>query len=426
MTPPRRTVLAGLASTLASTLAATVAATRARADAPCAPPVPARVATGFDRLRADGYRLLAGHRVGLVANPTSVDRALCHIADLLHAEPTVRLAAIFGPEHGFRGSAPAGASEARTTDPATGITVFDIYDKAGAPLDRILRESGIDLLLFDIQDIGARFYTYAWTLHDVMQSCARLAIPVIVLDRPNPIGAVAPSGPVLQPAFASFVGRAPIALRHAMTMGELALFFHRYSLAAPAAPPRVVAMRGWSRALFYDQTGLPWVAPSPNMPTLDTALAYPGTCLFEGTVLSVGRGTAQPFLQLGGPEVDARPWVAALRQAGLPGVLFRETWFTPSAQVDRDRLVHGLDLVVTDRRRFDPVATGLALLHTARPLCRGAFWRADGHMFDLLCGTDAIRHAIDAGTGPATIAAGWQAGLAAFARRRRDVLLYRS
>lgn len=421
MTTTRRTALAGLG---AGALAAAMPRSRAWADAPGALSRP--VTTGFERLRADGYRLLAGHKVGLVANPTSTDRTLRHIADILHAVPGIQLQAIFGPEHGFRGSAPAGASEPRTTDPATGITVFDIYNTAGAPLERILQTSGIDLLLFDIQDVGARFYTYASTLYDVMAACARLAIPVIVLDRPNPIGAQAPSGPVLQPAQASFIGRAPIALQHAMTMGELALFFHRYCLHPAGAPPRVVTMEGWSRALFFDQTGLPWIAPSPNMPTLETAIAYPGTCLFEGTVLSVGRGTALPFLQLGGPEVDARPWVAALRQADLPGLAIRETWFTPSSSVDRDRLVHGLNLIVTDRRRFDALATGLALLCAARPLCQGPLWRGTGRTADLLFGTDSIRHAIDAGTAPRAIIANWQSELADFERRRRTVLLYHS
>ncbi|NHO31884.1 exo-beta-N-acetylmuramidase NamZ family protein [Acetobacter fallax] len=395
----------------------------ARADTPACPSS-AHVKTGLDILRSENWSRLAGKKVGLVANPSSVDTSLIHIADLLHEAPDVRLTAIFGPEHGFRGSAEAGSSEARTTDSRTGVTVFDIYALSGSRLDTVLSSAGIDLLLFDIQDIGARFYTYIWTLHDIMQSCARLKIPVLVLDRPNPITGLHPSGPVLSPAFSSFVGRAPIALRHGMTIGELALYFNAHFIHPHKADLTVIHMQGWTRPLFFDETALPWVAPSPNMPTLETAITYPGTCLFEGTVLSVGRGTAQPFLSLGGPEVDATRWVQDLRAVNLPGVLFRETWFSPTASVDRGMKIHGINMVVTDRSVFDPVLTGIVMLSTARALSTAPFWRNNGVPFDQLSGTDTVRQQLDAALTPEKIIASWKNDLDAFVKRREKVLLY--
>lgn len=413
----RRAVFAGLGAGVA------LCSVPARAqEASCSPQ--AHVATGLEIMQAEGWKRLEGKRVGLVANPTSVDTSLRHLADILHAAPNVQLSAIFGPEHGFRGSAEAGFSEARTTDPRTGVTVFDIYALSGEKLETVLSSAGIDLLLFDIQDIGARFYTYIWTLYDVMQACAHLKIPVLVLDRPNPITGLQPSGPILQPAFSSFVGRAPIALRHGMTAGELARYFNAFCLGHHKAALDVVEMTGWKRDMFYDQTGLPWVAPSPNMPTLDTALAYPGTCLFEGTVLSVGRGTAQPFLVLGGPEVDGGRWVESLRAAQLPGVLFRETWFSPSASVDHGTKVHGMNLVITDRKIFDPVQTGIVMLSTARRLASAEFWRNGGKTFDQLAGTDALRKALDRDESPEQIMSSWKGKLAAFKVRREKILLY--
>ncbi|GBR09639.1 exo-beta-N-acetylmuramidase NamZ family protein [Acetobacter oeni] len=387
-------------------------------------PSSVRIKTGLDSLLSENRGRLTGKKTGLVANPASVDSHLTHIADLLHEMPDVHLAAIFGPEHGFRGSAEAGSSEARTTDSRTGVPVFDIYMLSGPRLDAVLSASGIDLLLFDIQDVGARFYTYIWTLFDIMQSCARLSIPVLVTDRPNPISGLHPFGPVLDPAFSSFVGRAPIALRHAMTIGELAIYFNNHFIHLHKADLTVLPMQGWTRGLFFDQTDLPWVAPSPNMPTPETAIVYPGTCLFEGTVLSVGRGTAQPFLTLGGPEVDATRWIQALRAASLPGVLFRETWFSPSASVDRNMKLHGLNMVLTDRPAFDPVLTGLTMLTTARPLATAPFWRDNGTPFDRLCGTDTVRRHIDTGTSPANIVASWKKELNLFLQRREKVLLY--
>lgn len=249
--------------------------------------------TGFERLAADGYALLHGERVGVVTNPTGVTRDVRHIVDVMHADDRVNLVAVFGPEHGFRGTAQAGGSEGRYDDPATGLPVYDTYQKSGRPLADIFTASGVDTLVFDIQDVGARFYTYIWTLYDCMEAAQLAGKRIVVLDRPNPVTGRSAQGPVLHREFATFVGRQPISQAHGMTVAELARLFNEEFLTTPAALD-TVPMSGWRRSEFYDASGLPWVPPSPNMPTPDTALVYAGTCLFEGTNLSEGRGSTRP------------------------------------------------------------------------------------------------------------------------------------
>lgn len=404
-----------------------VAATRhAQAASSCRPHEPVR--TGFAVVRDAGYQAFRGRKLGLIANPTSVDERLRHIADVLHAAPGVQLKAIFGPEHGFRGTAQAGFSEKRSIDPRTGISVYDIYTINGPALDEVFRASGVDLMVFDIQDVGARFYTYIWTLFDSMAACARTGIEIMVLDRPNPISGRPASGPVLDPSLSSFVGRAPIALQHGMTIGELARLFNTAfipKLAGHAAHLSVAPMRGWTRDLYYDETGLPWVPPSPNMPTLETALAYPGTCLFEGASLSVGRGTAAPFLTLGMPDTqDAQPWAERVMAMNLPGCLFRECWFTPGSDAFAKQLCHGLQLVITDRVRFDAVLTGFALLHSAPNRKQPDFWRKGGKTFDILSGQGNLRTMLDQNASPPIIVSSWQAELRRFETLREAHLLY--
>lgn len=256
-----------------------------------------RVRTGFERLAADGYAELAGQKVGVVTNPTGIAADARHLVDVLHADDRVDLVAVFGPEHGFRGTAQAGGSEGASRDPATGLPVYDTYGKSGQQLADVFTAAGIDTVVFDIQDVGARFYTYIWTLYDCMRAAALAGKAVVVLDRPNPVGGRRAAGPVLERPYASFVGREPIALAHGMTAAELALLFNGEFLSRQpekAVRLRTVAMTGWRRGSFFGETGLPWVPPSPNMPTPDTALAYAGTCLFEGTNLSEGRGTTTP------------------------------------------------------------------------------------------------------------------------------------
>ncbi|MFJ4648579.1 exo-beta-N-acetylmuramidase NamZ domain-containing protein [Streptomyces bobili] len=407
---PRRTLLAATAT--AATLPATAApATAAR-----------RTETGFERLRATGYAQLSGERTGIVTNPTGVTRDVRHIVDVMHADDRVDLVAVFGPEHGFRGTAQAGGSEGRHDDPATGLPVYDTYLKSGQPLADVFTASGVDTVVFDIQDVGARFYTYIWTLYDCMEAARLAGKRFLVLDRPNPVTGRAALGPVLHPQFATFVGREPIAQAHGMTVAELARLFNAEFLAAPVELETVL-MSGWRRADWYDASGLPWVPASPNMPTPETALVYAGTCLFEGTNLSEGRGTTRPFELLGAEGVDGR-WAGAVNALGLPGVRFREAYFTPSFSKFQGRTVGGVQIHVADRDAFDPVRTGIALLVTARKVWSGFGWRAD-HWIDKLTGSTWVRTAIDKGAGADEVVAGWQEELAAFRRVRREYLLYR-
>ncbi|MEU9748820.1 exo-beta-N-acetylmuramidase NamZ family protein [Streptomyces niveus] len=381
-----------------------------------------RVRTGFDRLAADGYRLLAGHRVGIVTNPTGVTQDVRHVVDVMHGDERVDLTAVFGPEHGFRGTAQAGGSEGRYDDPATGLPVYDTYQASGQRLADIFTESGVDTVVFDIQDAGARFYTYIWTLYDCMEAAALAGKRFVVLDRPNPVTGRAALGPVLHPRFATFVGRRPIAQAHGMTVTELALLFNGEFLDRPVELD-IVRMSGWRRADFFDGTGLPWVPPSPNMPTPETALVYSGTCLFEGTNLSEGRGTTRPFELLGAEGVD-HAWAEAANAEELRGVRFREAYFAPTFSKFQGRTVGGVQLHVHDRESFDPVRTGIALLVTAKRSWSGFAWRED-NWIDKLTGSTSVRTLIDAGADTDEVAGAWQTDLAAFRTTRERYLQYR-
>ncbi|MFJ4692610.1 exo-beta-N-acetylmuramidase NamZ domain-containing protein [Streptomyces sp. NPDC088766] len=410
MHPSRRTLLA--AATTAAALPATASPARAAR----------RAQTGFERLRAAGYDRLDGRRVGIVTNPTGVTRDVRHVVDVMHADDRVDLVAVFGPEHGFRGTAQAGGSEGRHDDPATGLPVHDTYLKSGQPLADVFTASGVDTVVFDVQDVGARFYTYIWTLYDCMEAARLAGKRFVVLDRPNPVTGRAALGPVLHPEFATFVGREPIAQAHGMTVAELARLFNGEFLASPVELD-TVPMTGWRRSDWYDDCGLPWVPASPNMPTPQTALVYAGTCLFEGTNLSEGRGTTRPFELLGAEGVDGS-WAAAVNGLGLPGAHFREAYFAPAFSKFQGRTVGGVQIHVHDRDAFDPVRTGIALLVTAKKVWSGFAWRTDGWI-DKLTGSAWVRTAIDAGAGVDEVVAGWQEELAAFRRVRREYLLYR-
>ncbi|MCJ1679672.1 DUF1343 domain-containing protein [Streptomyces sp. APSN-46.1] len=381
-----------------------------------------RVCTGFERLAAAGYDVLAGQRVGVVTNPTGITADARHLVDVLHADERVDLVAVFGPEHGFRGTAQAGDSEGAGRDPATGLPVYDTYGKSGQALADVFTTAGIDTVVFDIQDVGARFYTYIWTLYDCMRAAALAGKAVVVLDRPNPVGGIRAAGPVLERPYASFVGREPIALAHGMTAAELALLFNGEFLTGNRAELRTVRMTGWRRDALFGTTGLPWVPPSPNMPTPDTALAYAGTCLFEGTNLSEGRGTTTPFEVLGAEGLDRR-WAEAATALELPGVWFRESYFTPTFSKHTGKPCGGVRLIVHDRAAFDPVRAGIGLLVTARRSWSGFAWRAD-HWIDRLTGSDRVRTLVDAGAGVDEIAGDWAAGLERFAAVREEYLLY--
>ncbi|MEU4469201.1 DUF1343 domain-containing protein [Streptomyces sp. NPDC024017] len=411
MRPSRRALLTTATAAAVSATSTAAAAQRHR-----------QLSTGFERLARDGYALLDGQKVGIVTNPTGITRDVRHIVDVMHADDRVDLTAVFGPEHGFRGTAQAGGSEGRYDDPATGLPVYDTYLKSGRPLADIFTASGVDTVVFDIQDVGARFYTYIWTLYDCMEA-ARLADKrFVVLDRPNPVTGRAALGPVLHKEFATFIGRQPIAQAHGMTVAELARLFNGEFLTEPV-PLETVTMSGWRRSEFYDASGLPWVPPSPNMPTPETALVYSGTCLFEGTNLSEGRGTTRPFELLGAEGVDRR-WAAAANELALPGVRFREAYFAPTFSKFQGKTIGGVQVHVHDRAALDPVRTGIALLVTAKQVWSGFAWRPD-NWIDKLTGSTRVRTMIDAGADTDEVVAGWQEDLAAFRRTRRAYLLYR-
>ncbi|WP_217238868.1 exo-beta-N-acetylmuramidase NamZ domain-containing protein [Streptomyces sp. AC555_RSS877] len=404
-------------SLLAATTAAAVLPTASAASA-----ATRRRRTGFENLAADGYAQLSGRRIGVVTNPTGVTRDVRHIVDVMHADDRVDLIAVFGPEHGFRGTAQAGGSEGRYDDPATGLPVYDTYLKSGRPLADVFTTSGVDTVVFDIQDVGARFYTYIWTLYDCMEAARLAGKRFVVLDRPNPVTGRAALGPVLHKEFATFVGRQPISQAHGMTVVELARLFNGEFLAAPVELDTVL-MSGWKRTAWFDDSGLPWVPPSPNMPTPETALVYSGTCLFEGTNLSEGRGTTRPFELLGAEGVDGR-WAAAANGLGLPGVHFREAYFAPTFSKFQGKTIGGVQVHVHDRDAYDPVRTGIALLVTAKKTWSGFAWRPD-NWIDKLTGSTRVRTMIDAGAGADEVVAGWEEELAAFRRVRREYLVYR-
>ncbi|MGW6015029.1 exo-beta-N-acetylmuramidase NamZ family protein [Streptomyces sp. NPDC055210] len=416
----RRSLLA--ATTTAAAISTGTPATAAPGAAPAGETAPRRFRTGFDRLAATDYALLDGRRVGIVTNPTGITGDARHIVDVMHGDDHVNLVAVFGPEHGFRGTAQAGGSEGRYDDPATGLPVYDTYLKSGQPLADIFTASGVDTVVFDIQDAGARFYTYIWTLYDCMDAARIAGKRFVVLDRPNPVTGRGAYGPVLHKEFATFVGREPIAQAHGMTVAELARLFNGEFLSEPV-PLETVLMSGWRRSDFYDASGLPWVPPSPNMPTPDTALVYSGTCLFEGTNLSEGRGTTRPFELLGAEGIDRR-WAAEAGRLGLPGVHFREAYFAPTFSKFQGRTVGGVQLHVHDRAAYDPVRTGIALLVTAKQVWSGFAWRPD-NWIDKLTGSTLVRTMIDAGATADEVVAGWHDELAAFRRVRKEYLLYR-
>ncbi|MER7172104.1 exo-beta-N-acetylmuramidase NamZ family protein [Streptomyces mesophilus] len=414
----RRALLAAATTTTAATALTGSAAAAAAAE----PAHGRKLRTGFERLAASGYAQLDGERVGIVTNPTGITRDVRHIVDVMHADDRVDLVAVFGPEHGFRGTAQAGGSEGYYEDPATGLPVYDTYQKSGQPLADIFTQSAVDTVVFDIQDVGARFYTYIWTLFDCMQAAALAGKRFVVLDRPNPVTGRAALGPILHKEFATFVGREPISQAHGMTVAELARLFNGEYLSTPV-PLETVLMSGWRRDEFYDASGLPWVPPSPNMPTPETALVYSGTCLFEGTNLSEGRGTTRPF-ELLGAEGIGRQWAAAANELGLAGVHFREAYFAPTFSKFQGKTVGGVQVHVHDREEFDPVRTGIGLLITAKRTWSGFAWRPD-NWIDKLTGSTQVRTMIDAGAGVDEVVGGWQDELNAFRAVRRKYLAYR-
>ena len=375
--------------------------------------------TGIEVLLHDRLDLIRGKNVGLITNPTGVNGQLVSDIDLLAKAPGVHLVALFGPEHGIRGSHQAGAHVGTVTDPVTGVPIYSLYGKTRQPTPAMLKN--VDVLVFDIQAVGSRFYTYLYTMADAMKAAAKADIPILVLDRPDPIGGIKVQGPVLDPAYASFVGKYPIALRYGMTVGELATLFNdQFDIGADLT---VVKIRGWKRSMYYSDTPLPFVMPSPNMPTQTTALVYPGMGLVEGTNLSEGRGTTRPFELTGAPWINANELADALNGKHLAGVRFRPVHFTPTFSKFDGKPCNGVQVHVMDRDRFNPVVVGLTVIKTIHDMYPKRFAFKKSH-FDHLVGNDWIRQDILKGVSVAAMQKRWQKGLAKFKKIRAKYLLY--
>ena len=392
---------------------------------------PRRVKSGLDVLLSEQKGLLRGRRFGLICNQASVDSSLRSAVDSLASCGEGKLSALFGPEHGLDGEAQDMAPVESRTDQRTGLPVYSLYGSQESSLEPAIEAlRGLDLLLFDLQDVGARYYTFSATMGAALKACAAAGIPMLVLDRPNPLGGTMVEGNLVRERFRSFVGRYPIPARHGMTMAELARLYN--SCFGAGCDLEVVAMKGWIRKYWFDETGLPWVPPSPNMPTLDTAIVYPGSCLIEGTNLSEGRGTTRPFEWIGAPFLEPYGFRDALEAEQLPGVHFRPMRFTPSFHKWAGKSCGGVQIHVTDRSVFKPYLTGLALLSAALRLAPGRFeWRRDAYEFvtdrlaiDLLCGDENIRLSLEQHRPLVEIEEGWQEELASFLPLRESVRLY--
>jgi uncharacterized protein YbbC (DUF1343 family) len=390
-----------------------------------------KVMTGAQALAEDGWKVLAGQRVGVISNPTGILNDLSHIVDTMHASGQVDVVAVFGPEHGFRGTAQAGGSEGDHVDPRTGIMVYDAYGAAADKLATLYTKAGVETVVFDIQDVGSRFYTYIWTMYEAMLAAVRTGARFVVLDRPNPVGGSA-RGPMLKPGFTSGVGKKEIIQQHGMTVGELARMFDAEYLPLDAAGARlkelqVIQAQGWRRDQLYSDTGLTWVMPSPNMPTPDTALLYPGLCLFEATNMSEGRGTTRPFELVGAPYVDHR-WAQALQTKNIPGVAFREAYFTPFISKNANVLCGGVQVQITDPHAVEAIVAATHMIVEAKRLYPGFSWRAEnppGRWIDLLTGSDRFRTMLTAGAPAEEIVAAWRSETDAWTARRAKYLLYK-
>jgi uncharacterized protein YbbC (DUF1343 family) len=389
------------------------------------------VQTGLARLASEGSSLLDGRRIGLLVNATSVDVQLHHAIDLLRVRHDLTIAALFGPEHGVRGDAQDMVSVEPGRDARSDLPIHSLYGTTLAsltPTPAMLDD--IDVMVYDVQDVGSRYYTFVWTMVLAMRACAAAGKAFCVLDRPNPLGGVHIEGGPIAPGFESFVGLVSCPNRHGMTAGEIARW--RHSVEKLDLDLVVLSMRGWQRDMRFDHTGLPWVMPSPNMPTTETALVYPGMCLVEGTELSEGRGTTRPFELAGAPYLDGHRLADDLTAMALPGVMFRPTVFTPMFHKHHGKPCGGVQLHVTNPETFRPYRTGVAFLKACYDQSPASFrWRDKAYEFvdkspaiDLLAGGDALRKAIEAGASLSDLAARWPRDEGDFAAERADYLLY--
>ncbi len=388
----------------------------------------ARVKTGLDVLEEDGGKILKGQRLGLILHQASVNSRIEPALDVFR-RLKLNVTALFAPEHGLAGTLQDQVPVNRTLKHSDGLPVFSLYGDRREPTSAMLKN--VDTLVFDLQDIGVRYYTFIWTMALAMKAAAQEDKAFVVLDRPNPLGGVDLEGNIPDPRFASFVGLHPLPVRHGMTAGELARYFNgRFGFDCDLV---VVPMRGWKRRMWFDGTGLPWVLPSPNMPTLDAAAVYAGMCLLEATNISEGRGTTRPFELLGAPFIDAEELARELNRKKLPGAAFRPCAFQPTFNKWAGKECRGVQLHVTDRRVFRSFITGLVFIQTVRTLWPGQFrWKQPPYEYelkklpmDILCGTDGLRRDIERGLDITKREKGWRAGLKKFGAERNKFLLYR-
>lgn len=384
---------------------------------------------GLEKILDERLQLLENLRVGLICNQASVNHSFRHSADLFYENPKINLVALFGPQHGIRGDVQDNMIEtAHTIDKLTGLPIYSLYSETRQPTEEML--AGLDALVFDLQDVGCRVYTFVYTMANAMKACAASGKKMFVLDRPNPIGGLAVEGNTLERGHESFVGQYPIPMRHGLTAGELAHLFNReFGINCEL---ETVTMDNWERADFYDETDAPWVMPSPNMPTVDTTVVFPATVFFEGTEVSEGRGTTRPFEIVGAPYIDADEYADALTSLKLPGIVFRPVEFLPTFQKHAKQNCGGVFLHVTDRENFEPVLTGLAMVKTAFDLYENDFqWKTAAYEyafgrnpFDVIAGTTRIREMFEKKYELDEIKLSWQSDVNEFNRIREKYLLY--
>ncbi|HEX9927461.1 MAG TPA: DUF1343 domain-containing protein [Pyrinomonadaceae bacterium] len=388
-----------------------------------------KIQLGIERLLEDELPLLKNARVGLLCNQASVNHSFHHAADLLYQKAEINLTSLFGPQHGIRGDVQDNMIETgHSMDSATDLPVYSLYSETREPTGEML--DNIDILVCDLQDVGCRIYTFVYTMANCMKVAGRLGKKVIVCDRPNPVNGISIEGNVLDPNWASFVGMYPIPVRHGLTIGELALFFKEYFNIE--CELEIVPMRGWERQLWLDETDAPWVLPSPNMPTVDTAAVFPATVFFEGTQVSEGRGTTRPFEFVGAPYINSQQFAAKLNSLKLAGVYFRAAEFQPTFQKHAGKTCGGVQLHVLDRETFEPVRAGLEMVKAIVELYGEEFkWKNppyeyvyDKNPFDVISGTDEVRRAIENKRSIEELTASWQNDIQAYVDRREPILLY--
>ena len=387
------------------------------------------VKIGLEKILDEKQDLLKGMRVGLICNQASVNRKFQHAADLFYEHTEINLTALFGPQHGIRGDVQDNMIEtAHTFDDLTGLPIYSLYSETREPTEEMVRN--LDALVFDLQDVGCRVYTFIYTMANAMKACAKFGKKFFVLDRPNPIGGIKIEGNLLESGYESFVGQYSIPMRHGMTVGELAGFFNReFGINCDLT---VVLMDGWQRNLYMDETDAPWVMPSPNMPTVDTTVVFPGTVYFEGTQVSEGRGTTRPFEIIGAPYINSKELKESLAGLKLEGVIYREVNFLPTFQKFGGEPCSGIFLHVTDRETFEPVITGIAIVKSILDLYKHSFeWKKaayeyifDKNPFDVISGTDKTRKQFESGIEIPEIKNSWMEDEKKFSDDRIKYLLY--